>query len=320
MESEDDRPAAAGKADLRAYEAVASGAEADGDALRRLVELRLVEPGADGANAARDPRAAVRDVTEAVRQDLLAAAAALASLPDVGQLVDVYDANRFHGGAASELVPTKKLMNEHIGQAIASARVELLTVQPADPVDRDPAVQARGFQRDRELLDRGARVRYLYAPTALEHTPTVEAVEALIEAGGEVRIGPREHLPPRMILVDRHVFVEQVVVPEEVDAGWHIQDAPSVAWAHLVFNRAWNSATPWERARVRAAEAVSSARQREILRRLAVGDLQHQVGTALGVSEATVNRELTKLRGALGFKSRDQLMAWWGGSEERELP
>ncbi|MET9957183.1 LuxR C-terminal-related transcriptional regulator [Streptomyces sp. NPDC006339] len=321
MESEHDRDDGLAAPDLRAYEAVATGAEADDAAVRRLAELRLVKPGADGIHAARDPRAAVRDLIDSIRADVLAVAERLAHVPDTAPLAEVYDANVFHGGGASELVPTKGLMNEHIGQAVAGARVELLTVQPADPVDRDPEVQARAFQRDRELLDRGAVVRYLYAPTALEHTPTVEAVEALIEAGGEVRIGRREHLPPRMVLVEkRHLFVEQVIVPDEADAGWHIRDAPSAAWARLVYDRAWDAAIPWEQARVRVTGAVSTARQREILRRLALGDLQQQVATALHISEATVNRELTKLRSTLGFRSRDQLMVWWGGSEERQMP
>ncbi|MFI9005119.1 LuxR C-terminal-related transcriptional regulator [Streptomyces sp. NPDC053541] len=320
MFSERDRPEAASGPDLRAYEAVATGAEPEADAVRRLVELGLVEPGADGAHAARDPRAVVRELIEAVRQDLLAAADRMAQIPDIGLLAQLYDANRLYGGSASELVPTKRLMNERIGRVVGDARTELLTVQPADPADRDPEVQAGGFQRDRALLERGGVVRYLYAPAALGHGPTVEAVEALIEAGGEVRVSPREHLPPRMVLADRHLFVEQVVVPEEVDAGWHVKDAPSTAWARAVFERAWVAATPWEQARRRMEGAVTSDRQREILRGLARGDSQHQVATALGMGEATVARELLKLRRALGFRSRDQLMAWWGGSEEQQLP
>ncbi|MFC8276237.1 hypothetical protein ACFUJR_27650 [Streptomyces sp. NPDC057271] len=249
----------------------------------------------------------------------MALATRMERIPDIEALSGVYNANRMFGGTASELVHSKQLMNERIEHIIAGASTELLTLQPADPVDRDPEVQWRGVRRDRALLERGARVRYLYSAAALEHEVTVELADAFLSVGGEVRVG--RQLPPRMVIVDgRHLFVGNSVVPAEADAGWHVTDIASVSWAGEVFAKAWEAATPWNQARANAAGAVSTARQRDILRCMELGDGQQQIAERSGWSERVIARELAALRRSLGMRSTYQVMIWWAGTEERKLP
>jgi DNA-binding NarL/FixJ family response regulator len=307
------------RSQMEVYEAIAAGDGSDDEAaVDRLADLRLVDR-VDGRQTARDPRVAAHTLLGAVRQELTAIAERIGRIPDLKALSDVYDASRMFGGTASELVHSKQLMNERIQHVIAEASSELLTVQPGNPVDRDPAVQRQGVSRDRELLARGGRVRYLYSAEALEHDSTAEYMAEFIAAGGEVRVS--HQLPPRMVVVDRkHLFVGNSVVPSEPDAGWHVTDIASVAWAREVYNGAWDAATPWEQARAHAATAVSTPRQREILRRLELGDHQQQIAERTGWSDRVINRELAALRRDLGMRSTYQLMVWWARTEERDLP
>ncbi|OKJ52500.1 hypothetical protein AMK27_30910 [Streptomyces sp. CB02009] len=123
-----------------------------------------------------------------------------------------------------------------------------------------------------------------------------------------------------MVLAGRDLFVENHVVPAEVDSGWHIKDVAGAAFARSVFEGYWVRATPWQEARAALADAVTTPRQRMILRGLGEGDTQAVVAKALDVSGREVGRELESLRDELGLKSTNQLMVWWATSRDREVP
>ncbi|NML55646.1 hypothetical protein HHL19_36495 [Streptomyces sp. R302] len=256
-----------------------------------------------------------------MQQDLVALSERLAHAVDLAHREPLFEDGRFYGGPTSELLPTARLMNERITATIAAATEELCTVQTTAPTDRSPEVLHRGFARDRELLERGGRVRYLYSGAYLEDPQTFEYVSEFLRAGGEVRVGVR--VPRRQVLVDRRNWFVDVTSPEtphSPDAGWHIRDVAPVSWAVDNFSQAWGAALPWSEARARVAGAMSTARQRQILRALEEGLSQQRVADRVHISDRVVNRDLSSLRQALGMTTTTQVLIWWGGTEERLLP
>ncbi|MFC8171224.1 hypothetical protein [Streptomyces sp. NPDC057325] len=229
-----------------------------------------------------------------------------------------YDPSRLYGGPASEFVDSKKLMNSRIADALADADEGLLTVQPGVPTDRDPAVLRESIRRARALLTRGISVRSLYPAAALTHGPTAEYVDVVLEGGGEVRVG--RDLPPRMVLAGQHLFVDNHVHPGEADAGWHIKDVATTAFARSVFEGYWGRSTPWQEARAALTDVVTTPRQRMILRGLAEGDTQSAVAKGVGISHREVGRDLEAIRAELGLRSTAQLMVWWATSRDRDVP
>ncbi|MFB7597282.1 LuxR C-terminal-related transcriptional regulator [Streptomyces sp. NPDC056160] len=307
------------EAEGRTYQAIAAGESVqNGEHVGRLVALGLVEI-TKGGVVALDPRVAMQRLLASERASLLQTIERMNRISQLESLAAHFDPNRMYGGPASELFPSRTLMNVRIGEALESAASEFLSVQPTQPQQRDPVVHRLGVQRTKALLDKGVSARSLYTAEALAHGPTREYVAELLAAGAEVRVGTV--LPPRMMVVDtRFLFIDNAVVPAERDAGWCVVDVASVAWARLVFDTAWAQCVPWGQALSQAQKAVTSDRQRAILREMEKGLLQAAVAVALDLSERTVNKELASLRDHLGLQSTYQLIAWWATSADRGLP
>ncbi|BAU83362.1 regulatory protein [Streptomyces laurentii] len=307
------------QAEVDAYRTVAEGgAVTDQAAVDRLVRLGLVDQAGD-RRVALDPRVAMQQLMAVQRNKLLGAIAAMEQIPAALEaLAEHYDPSRMYGGPGSEFLATKSLMNRRIGEVLERAAGDLLTVQPGEPEERDPVVVQQAMERSTSILARGVRCRFLYSAAALDHAPTRAYVEAILNAGGEVRVG--RDLPPRMIISDRSLFVENHVVPGEEDSGWHVTDVPSIASHRAIFDSYWERATPWQEARRALAETVTSARQRTILRAMETADSQAKVAARVGVSEREVSRQLSLLRDGLGLNTNYQLVIWWARSPERDLP
>ncbi|MGW3110574.1 hypothetical protein [Streptomyces sp. NPDC001091] len=302
----------------RAYRAVVDGDPIDPAAARSLEALGLIEPTPDGGFAARDPLRAMRrllaDEGQAVRQSL----ERMVRISELEALSAHWELGRIYGGPASEYYPTLTTMSARLGQALDAATGAFLSVQPRHPHSRNPAIQRLGVQRAMRLLQRGITVRALYTAEALDDEQTRSYVAEIEEAGADVRAGTV--LPPRMVIVDgRRLFIENAVGAEAA-SGWCVTDVASVAWAGAVFEAVWARCTPWAQAIRCAREAVTTSRQRAILRRMSEGHLQEAVGVALGLSVRTVTGDLAALRERLGFASTPQLLYWWATSEDRGLP
>ncbi|NYV73003.1 hypothetical protein [Streptomyces sp. UH6] len=291
----------------------------DDGAVARLAQLGLVDASRPERVVALDPRLAARQLRAQERAAIQQSLDRMNSIEQMEGLAERYDLQRVYGDVPSEYLPSKDGMNSRIGQIMAAATSELLTLQPGKPGTRDPEVQRAGVEKARAFLARGLRVRTIYNAVTLHHQQTTEYVEAMLADGGRVRVGSA--LPPRMVIVDRqHLFLDNHVLEGEPNSGWHVVDKAAVAWAVSVYEMAWSACTPWERAQRAVRDAVTTARQRAILRQLEAGDLVEAVGTALHMSTRVVNKELQALRTALSLPSTFALMAWWGGSAERGLP
>ncbi|MFF9146306.1 hypothetical protein ACF1BN_15745 [Streptomyces sp. NPDC014861] len=303
--------------DVAAYRAAAEGMPVSPQQGRRLARLGLAHRVGDELRVA-DPQLAAHALFAAHRATLERALRQVDQLPTLTALSDHYAPTRLYGGPASELLRSRDGMNAEIGKMLAEATDELLTVQPGRPEDRDPAVYRDGIERARRLLDRGVPVRTLYAAAALEHAPTREYCDALLEGGAEVRVA--QDLPPRMVLCGRHLFVDNVVGPGDPDSGWCVTDIAGVTFARTVYELHWARATPWQTALAAVSQAVTTTQQRAILRGLAEGRTQAVVAANLDVSERELRRELTSLRTALGLASTYALLFWWATSADRGIP
>lgn len=302
-----------------AYRAIAAGEPTDDEeAVRTLVSLGFVDA-ADHRYVALDPRISAQRLLAVERAEILNTLGRMASIQRASQrLARHFEGNRMYADA-SEFLPCKELMNMRIGEVLEHAGVDLLTAQPAAPATRDPVVYRAGVTRNRTARERGLAVRTIYPVGALRHELTRTYVTELLDVGCEIRVSST--LPPRIVLVDgRHLFVDNHVVDAEPNAGWHITDVAAAAWAHAGFMTAWETCTPWQQAVRDEDIAITTDRQRAILRQLEQGHLQEAAASHLGLSIRAVNKELAQLRNMLQLPSTFALMAWWGRSRERDLP
>ncbi|MFE6223347.1 LuxR C-terminal-related transcriptional regulator [Streptomyces sp. NPDC057854] len=284
----------------------------------RLVRLGLVSR-VGGQLRALDPQLAVHGLLSAHRATLERALREMDQMPALAALSEHYAPTRCYGGPASELIQSRAGMNAEIGAALSDTTSELLTVQPGRPESRDPAVYREGIARARRLLERGVAVRSLYSSAALEHGPTREYCDLLIEGGAEVRVA--YDLPPRMVLTGNHLFVDNIAAqPADPDSGWHVTDIAGVSFARAVYELYWARATPWQTAAAALSQAVTTRQQRAVLRGLAEGRTQGAVGVQLEISEREVRRELTSVRKKLGLKSTYALLYWWATSPDHGIP
>jgi len=233
----------------------------------------------------------------------------MAELPSVEGLAPAYDQHRWYSGPVSELLQSRDEMNRRIQQALRTASEEMWTAQPGAPVDRDPEVQRAGMDRVLELRHRGVSVRSLYNVAVRDHAATSGHLASVVEAGAEV--ATLEEAFPRLVIIDStHLFIDNCVLPGDRDAGWHVTDRATVAWAHMLYQQLWARGTRWQEGD--ASSEMLTERQKAILRALEEGEAQHQVGPRLSLSDRTVTKELAAARAAVGAQTVYQLMAWWG--------
>ncbi|MCX5318008.1 hypothetical protein [Streptomyces sp. NBC_00154] len=199
---------------------------------------------------------------------------------------------------------------------ITQAETEFFIAQPGMP---EPG--ALGIAVDSlctmKAAARGAVVRGLYNPVALDCAPQQDQAVGLIADGAEVRVTGSRF--PQMTLIDgTHLLIDNYV-PEgtESNGGWHITERCAVMWAREVYLMLWNAATRWQGLRPTNEQMVTTERQRRILRELEAGSPQHEISARTGMKQRTIERELLSLRERLGGWTIYQVMSWWGSSVER---
>ncbi|REE62107.1 regulatory LuxR family protein [Streptomyces sp. 3212.3] len=301
--------------DFEAYRRIAEGLQPPADyAIQRLVSLRLVDPDpyAPSGWVPHDPRGAAHGLTTAVLQDLTRVAQLVAHIPTLEGLSRHFDPQRLYGGPGSEFLPTAAQMNARLGEIGTAAAAEFCSIQPGEPADRDPAILRLGVERTRSALQRGVNVRSIYHRSAHEHDQTSDYVEAMIKDGADVRASTMPG--PRMVIIDaRHLFIDNVVIDDaEGNSGWHVFDRAAVAWVRSLFDLFWDAAERWQDLCTTRCGSPLSERQLRILRMLAEGYGQQQIGSRIGLSERAIAKELLAVRRALDAQTTYQVMAWYG--------
>ncbi|WP_165983842.1 LuxR family transcriptional regulator [Streptomyces sp. YIM 98790] len=185
-----------------------------------------------------------------------------------------------------------------ISDASLRCREEVRTCQPGG--GRAPKLLEQAYARDRDMLQRGVRMRTLYQHTARHHPATQEYVRRMTGEGAEVRT--LSELFGRMIAFDREVLF--LPHQSDVNAAIVVRDPSTVGYLCAVFDHAWSLATPYSPAWSESAarEDVKSA----IIRLLAQGMKDEVVARRLGMSLRTCRKHIAEIMEQLGAYSRFQ--------------
>ncbi|MGF1428602.1 LuxR C-terminal-related transcriptional regulator [Kitasatospora sp. LaBMicrA B282] len=195
-------------------------------------------------------------------------------------------------------LPEVRALLNHLADRCTS---DMVTCQPGGGA-RVPEAMAEALGRDRDLLERGVRIRTLYHHTARFNGPSQAYVAAASQLGAEYRTA--HELPQRLIIMDRTT----ALIPTEGDADGAvvIREPSTVAYLHTVFELAWSNASPYQDATGRAMEAVARELHRTILRLLADGLKDEAIARRLGMSLRTARRHIADILEQLGVDSRFQ--------------
>ncbi|MFJ7418741.1 LuxR C-terminal-related transcriptional regulator [Streptomyces uncialis] len=186
-----------------------------------------------------------------------------------------------------------------LGQLAEQCRTEVITSQPGGA--RDVGVLREAARRDREVLDRGVRMRTLYQHTARFDQPTREYVERISEGGAEVRTTTSGF--QRAIVYDRSAAV--IPLADNSRGALLVRDPDLVHFVAEAFEGSWDTADPfrptYDRDEIRL---VSDTLNRSLLRMLANGHDDKAIARRLGISPRTCQRRISELMHELGARTR----------------
>ncbi|GAA1415077.1 helix-turn-helix transcriptional regulator [Kitasatospora putterlickiae] len=202
-------------------------------------------------------------------------------------------------GPAVEVVESREQLRRRLGELHAASRSEVAVMLPS-AAEREPLQP--GIREDVELLRRGVHYRLVAPASALASPAVVEYVDALQEAGAEVRTA--ESLPLRLVIVDQ----EKVVTRSQLEGPRRTVVIDGGLLAQLftrVFEHSWSTATPYTRRRRGggAAPALSDT-HRLVLRMMAVGATDKAIARHLGYSDRTVRRFVAEILRVLETDNR----------------
>lgn len=208
-------------------------------------------------------------------------------------------ARREHLGLGwATTVHGERVINTTLAHAVRSAQEEVMTVQPGGERlahDLDDLDHVRGRTRHRTLYQHAVRT----------HSATMRHIEAIIEAGGEVRT--LDHVIDRLVIVDRAV----AYVPGDSDhraTALEIRHPAIVSFMVQVFEGSWERATPVVPTASRDQEpVVTDEMQRAIMRMLVAGYTDEAIARRLGTSRRTVAGRVSRISALLRSRSRAQL-------------
>ncbi|MGP2435999.1 helix-turn-helix transcriptional regulator [Streptomyces sp. JW3] len=215
-----------------------------------------------------------------------------------------------HPDSAGEGTPVlrmlsgKERIDRTVGEAMADATDEVLTIQPHTAhIGPPPQVHEPALARDQAFLDRGGRIRTLYQHT-LRYAPTVLARYERLT--GDVQARTLDEVTERLILLDRTV----VYIPANADRtlALEIRHPALVSYFATVFDRLWRLATPMYPNAVQPPTLDGvTPRQRAIAALLVEGHTDAVVAERLGLNVRTAREHIAKLSATLGSESRAQL-------------
>lgn len=276
-------------------------------AVDRLADLGLATllPGAPVRLVATRPDAAVDQLTarwqDQVSGARTAAAALLAELP-----VD----RRHRPEDQVEILFGRGSVAARFDRLERSVERELLVLD-RPPYAQEPAASNRA---ELEILARGARVRGLYAPEALEVPGAFDVFEEVVAAGEQARV--HTDVPLKLAVAD----ASTAILPfsreahEMVDSAFVIHEGVLLDALVRLFELLWATAVPvpvpgpWPPGAGGAAgePAAADESDRQLVSLLAAGLKDEAVARRLGVSVRTLNRRVSALMQRLGARTRFQ--------------
>lgn len=206
-------------------------------------------------------------------------------------------------GAVSSPITEFRLesIGPFITSAVAEASEELLTAQPQ--AGRDSTGLAVVAASEKEMLDRGVKMRTLYQHSARRHAVTRKYVAEVVGHGGEVRT--LDEFFNRMIVIDRRLAIIPSV--EDLTVAMAIRETGLVAYLVDIFERAWERARPFSNTE-RSMMTDIAAEQRDMtIRMLIEGHSDPVSAKRLGVSPRTFAGYVASLKQDYDAETRFQL-------------
>lgn len=202
-----------------------------------------------------------------------------------------------------EVFRSAEHINSFLYEAVSALRSHEATMHPGGvpPVE----VLDEMLLRDKEVMDRGIKVRSLYERHIAEIDYFAEYLTEVTRMGMEVRL--TDHLPMRMLLFDEDCALVPVNPQDSAEGALTVHGAELVRSFLAMFDYCWHNALPWGQLSENLSLTVAfSTQERLIIRMLASGAKDEVIARQLGVSPRTLSRMISGLLERLGVQSRFQ--------------
>ncbi|MEV4174087.1 MULTISPECIES: helix-turn-helix transcriptional regulator [unclassified Nonomuraea] len=218
-------------------------------------------------------------------------------------LMDVYRANtRFaHPGELIEVVSGRDEVNHRWVQMQHDTRAQIRGFDR--PPYAAPQEHTESNPIELNLLRRGVRYRVIYDTSVLELPGWLEDVTAGMQHGEQARIAA---VPMKLAISDDRLAIIPLLRAGDdvVAASYLIHPSPLLDALVALFEALWERSVP---VRLTAPGGELSQDEERLLTLLASGATDKAASRALGWSERTVQRHITKLMRRLGAQTRFQV-------------
>ncbi|WP_430783464.1 LuxR C-terminal-related transcriptional regulator [Actinoplanes sp. G11-F43] len=276
------------------------------DLLDRMVDLALLHrrPSENGSLIAASPVLAMQQLMAREQQMLAERQAFLQQgYTTLSQVLTGYVAGEAEVAAdpapIAEQLPDLPAVRRRLEELALVTRDEVLSFSPR--AGNPAAAKAASRPLDFAALERGVRMRTIYSASAMHAEGAREYAEALVEAGGAVRIVPV--LPVRLIAIDAEVAVVPRQAGTGTDGGLLIRHPGTVTALVALFDSYWERAEELSQAGI---DDCTEA-ERAVLRLLSTGAKDEAVARQVNQSVRTVRRTIADLMTRLHANSRFEL-------------
>jgi DNA-binding CsgD family transcriptional regulator/predicted DNA-binding transcriptional regulator len=226
-------------------------------------------------------------------------------------LMDVYRAStRFaHPGELIEVISGRDEVNHRWVQLQQDTRFQMRGFDR--PPYADPQEHTESNPIELQLLKRGVKYRVIYDTSVLELPGWLEDVTAGMRHGEQARIAA--DLPMKLAISDDRLAIIPLLRSGDsvVAASYLIHASPLLDALVALFEAVWERSVPVRLTGLGAEPAPEggelSREEERLLTLLASGATDKAAGRALGWSERTVQRHITKLMRRLGARTRFQV-------------
>lgn len=277
-------------------------------AWRHLESMGLIRPvGSTGAVAPVDPDIALKNLFALQQERLRDQEAELALTHGRAQEI----ATRFRSATMREtvgvevaLVGDRALRAERLRSLHLSSRTAMWSMHPGPLPSAE--ILERSLEMDAELVARGLNIRAIYGRATSTGTRARKYLKTLAGLGVEVRLA--DQVPFDLLLFDATTAVMPSAPSRLTDPMLVLHGSELMGTYVATYNDVWSRSAPFvDHAN---AEAVGggplSERQEDVLRYLATGLSDEQIGRLLGISARTVRRIAAEMMEQFGATSRFQ--------------
>ncbi|MFE0645139.1 LuxR C-terminal-related transcriptional regulator [Streptomyces sp. NPDC058877] len=237
-----------------------------------------------------------RQQAELAAQQLRIEASRAAAAQLIAEYADLRPAGTHPG--VEQLIGIDQI-RDCLARLTRDVRQEVMTFAPDGGQKPEHIEAARPL--DRDLLERGVRMRTVYLESVRNSPHTVAYVNWLAELGGQVRTVPS--LPTRMILVDRTTAVIPVSSDDTAAGAVVLTGQGTLTALCALFEHVWAGAQPLGEA-AEVSDLGLSPQEQSVIDLLSKGYTDEAIAKRLGVSPRTARRLASELMDRLGARSR----------------